>query len=140
MAKNLTKEEYKDFDRQAFVDAYKEFIHEFFKDNYGDIFKVREITLDDYFEQIDEELERYKTFNHVPNYVWTKNAKLDVYVDSIRDYIKAEKIDMEKFSDIVKNGSKYNWQNSLYDELRYFFEFFKMPYITPWVHLKFGDA
>jgi hypothetical protein len=135
MARGLTKEEYKDFDRQAFVDAYKEFIHEFFKDNYGDLFKVGEITVDDYFEQIDEELEKYKSFNHVPNYVWTKNAKLDVYVDSVRDYMKAQEIDSEKFSD-----PKYSWQNSLYDELKYFFEFFRMPYITPWVHLKFGDA
>lgn len=135
MARGLTKEEYKDFDRQAFVDAYKEFIHEFFKDNYGDLFKVGEITVDDYFEQIDEELEKYKSFNHVPNYVWTKNAKLDVHVDSVRDYMKAQEIDSEKFSD-----PKYSWQNSLYDELKYFFEFFRMPYITPWVHLKFGDA
>lgn len=135
MARGLTKEEYKDFDRQAFVDAYKEFIHEFFKDNYGDLFKVGEITVDDYFEQIDEELEKYKSFNHVPNYVWTKNAKLDVYVDSVRDYMKAQEIDREKFSD-----PNYSWQNSLYDELKYFFEFFKMPYITPWVHLKFSDA
>jgi hypothetical protein len=135
MARGLTREEYKDFDRQAFVDAYKEFIHEFFKDNYGDLFKVGEITVDDYFEQIDEELEKYKSFNHVPNYVWTKNAKLDVYVDSVSDYIKAQEIDSEKFSD-----PKYSWQNSLYDELKYFFEFFRMPYITPWVHLKFGDA
>ncbi len=135
MARGLTKEEYKDFDRQAFVDAYKEFIHEFFKDNYGDLFKVGEITVDDYFEQIDEELEKYKSFNHVPNYVWTKNAKLDVYVDSVRDYMKAQEIDRKKFSD-----PNYSWQNSLYDELKYFFEFFKMPYITPWVHLKFGDA
>lgn len=135
MARGLTREEYKDFDRQAFVDAYKEFIHEFFKDNYGDLFKVGEITVDDYFEQIDEELEKYKSFNHVPNYVWTKNAKLDVYVDSVRDYMKAQEIDSEKFSD-----PKYSWQNSLYDELKYFFEFFRMPYITPWVHLKFGDA
>ena len=127
MAKNLTKEEYKDFDRQAFVDAYKEFIHEFFKDNYGDLFKVTEITLDDYFEQIDEELERYKTFNNVPSYVWTKNAKLDVHLDSIKDYFKVEKIDREKFSDPkyalnTTNGSKYTWQNSLYEELKYFFE------------------
>lgn len=135
MARGLTREEYKDFDRQAFVDAYNEFIHEFFKDNYGNLFKVDEITLDDYFEQIDEELERYKTFNYVPNYVWTRNAKLDVHVDSIKDYMKAQKIDMEKFSD-----PKYGWQNSLYDELKYFFEFFRMPYVTPWVHLKFGDA
>ena len=135
MAKTLSKEEYLDLDKEAFVDAYKEFIHEYFKENYGDLFKVGEITIDNYFDEIDSEFEKYKTFNHVPSYVWSRDAKLDLSVNSVSDYLKIREIDSKKFS-----NPDFNWQNSLYEELKHFFDFFKMPYITPWVHLKFGDA
>lgn len=135
MAKNLNREEYANLDKEEFVQAYKDFIKEYFSDNYGDLFEVGEITMGDYFEQIDEELERYKTFQYVPISVWSKDANVFLRI-SFSNLMKVDKIDKEKFADIISDSIvKYNWQNQLYAEIKLFFEFFRMPYIVPWIKM-----
>jgi hypothetical protein len=50
--------------------------------------------------------------------------------------MKVDKIDKEKFADIISDSIvKYNWQNQLYAEIKLFFEFFRMPYIVPWIKM-----
>jgi len=135
MAKNLNREEYANLDKEEFVQAYKDFIKEYFSDNYGDFFEVGEITMGDYFEQIDEELERYKTFQYVPISIWSKDANVFLRI-SFSNLMKVDKIDKEKFADIISDSIvKHNWQNQLYAEIKLFFEFFRMPYIVPWIKM-----
>lgn len=135
MAKNLSREEYSNLDKEEFVQSYKDFVKEYFSDNYGDLFEVGEITMGNYFEQIDEELEKYKTFQYVPISVWSKDSTVFLKI-SFSNLMKVDKIDKEKFADIISDSIvKYNWQNQLYAEIKLFFEFFRMPYIVPWIKM-----
>lgn len=135
MAKNLTKEEYAELNKEEFVEAYKEFVREYFSDNYGDYFKVGDITMGNYFEQIDEELEKYPTFPNVSNYVWSKDAQIYLKI-KFADLRTVDKMDEEKFANVKTDTIvKYNWQNQLYAEIKLFFDFFRMPHIIPWIKM-----
>lgn len=129
MGKRLTNDEFFELDREHFTNVYNDFVLDFFHENYGNLFEVQNISLGDYFDQIEDDIEKYKSFKHIPNYVLSRDAVISV-LTSLTDIFKVDEIDLS-------SGSDLGWQMKLYAELNYFFDFFKMPLVTPSISLNF---
>lgn len=118
--KTLTLEEYKNLDKQEVEDVITELTKDFF-DKYESM-EFISLDFDDYWEQIDEDILKYPSWDFISRNVWTKNSEIKLLVD---------------WSSYMKNKSEGDWQKELYDEMNHWFDFFRLPKLIPYI--KFID-
>lgn len=120
----LSVNEYKNIDRKMFAKNIKDYIIYYFESNYGDAIFVKDIQLNDYFKEIDTEIERYSTIG-LPTVVITNST---IFIKVV--WRKVDIIDDERFGEINKNLEgfrKFSWQQDFYNEMKIFFDFYGMP-------------
>jgi hypothetical protein len=117
----LTYEEYFQLDKDSVEDMINSLLKDFFKQ--FPFLKFKKMDFGNYWTEIEKDIERYRTWNNIPNNNFSSGTNIHVLFD------------MKKFNNVSNDPKMTQWQSMLYDELHDFFNFFKLTIVVPNVEL-----
>lgn len=125
----MNSEEYKKLNKEKFAKNFEVYVRNYFDTNYKNAIIVKKVSLGNYFENIEQGLELFPSMSKV--YLIFGNLSPDASIDTLMRWRFIDKIDNELYA-----GTNLNWQTNFYNELKIFFEFYRMPYVVPTFNLE----
>jgi len=117
----MSYEDYYKLDKDEIEDIMSDLVRDYFKKI--PFIKFKRFDFDNYWSKIDEDIERYPSWGHIPANNYGSNSTIHLEYDlSLSDR---------------SNTDYADWQTKLYDELETYFNFFKLTRIIPNIELDF---